>query len=276
MRKVVSREYKVMLDPGGFSDRGAAVETLRVGLGALAGAIGQIVVKGRLVEGLDRTIVFLDTPEDDLRRAGYLLRRRMGGGKAEYTLKCRSEDRYFAAGADLRAVAGFEGIEKLEEDIAPPFRCRFSHSNTVIPPKKTDLRAGALPTSLGEVAAFFPVLETLRSEGRTLPADSPIGVVNGIVAFERLLTGARVLFDGDHEDGGGGKAPIALILWSDGEGGRPLVAELSFRLEDEKERYPRALAGAARSFFEGIQRLDLARPAAATKTEFVYRDTDGD
>ena len=120
--------------------------------------IGRVVVKGHFDEEQERTIVFLDTPELALRRDGFVLRRRMAGEKAEYTLKCRSEDRYFAAGADLGTVKGFKADEKLEEDIAPPFRCRFSHSNTVRPPKKSGLRRGEPPGTLGEAAAFFPAL----------------------------------------------------------------------------------------------------------------------
>ena len=163
--KLVSREYKVMLDHEPFVDRRAALRALRDELDALAGAIGRIAMKGDFDEEVERTIVFLDTPETALRRGGFVLRRRMAGEKAEYTLKCRSEDRYFAAGADLRTVKGFKADEKLEEDIAPPFRCRFSHSNTVRPPKKSGLRRGEPPGTLGEAAAFFPVLGAMPTTG---------------------------------------------------------------------------------------------------------------
>jgi hypothetical protein len=273
--KLVSREYKAMLDHEGFVDRPTALRSLREELSGLAQALGRVVVKGHFDEEQERTIVFLDTPELALRGAGFVLRRRMADGKAEYTLKCRSEDRYFAAGADLSTVEGFKADEKLEEDIAPPFRCRFSHSNTVRPPKKSGLRRGELPGTLGEAAAFFPVVGVVHDE-RGIPPETPLRVVNGITAYERVYTGARLVFGGAEPDGDEEEASVALILWSDGDEGRPLVAEFSFRLEDEKERFSRGLSRSARSFFEGVQRLERARPEGRTKTEFIYRDADGD
>ena len=128
----------------------------------------------------------------------------MAGEKAEYTLKCRSEDRYFAAGADLSTVEGFKADEKLEEDIAPPFRCRFSHSNTVRPPKKSGLRRGESPGTLGEAAAFFPALGVVHDE-RGIPPDTPLRVVNGITASERVSTGTRLVFKGGSRTGTRGR-----------------------------------------------------------------------
>jgi hypothetical protein len=274
--RLVSREYKVMVDHEAFADRRAALGSLREELNALAGIVGRISAKGDFDEEKDRTILFLDTPDTDLRHGGFVLRRRMEGEKAEYTLKCRSEDRYFASGADLRTVEGFKSDEKLEEDIGPLFACRFSHSNTVRPPKKSALRRGEPPRTLGEAAAFFPVLGGGEHAGRAIPRGTPLRVVNGITAYERVYTGPELVFEGDGPKDGEEKASVALILWSEGEDGRPLVAELSFRLEDKKERFGRGVAKSARSFFEGSQQLGLARPEGTTKTEFIYGDGDGD
>ena len=275
--KLGSREYKVMLDHEPFVDRPAALGALREDIKVVAAAVGGMSTTGGFDEERRRTVVFLDTPEHDLRRGGFVLRSRMAGEKAEYTLKCRSEDRYFAAGADLRTVKGFKPDEKLEEDIAPPFHCRYSHSNTVRPPKKGGLRRGEPPRTLGEAAAFFPVLGAVHDE-RGIPMEAPLGVVNGITAFERVYTGTSLGFDGSGPDGddGEGAASVALILWTDGEAGRPLVAEFSFRLEDKKERFPRRLSRSARSFFEGVQGLEQARRDGTTKTSFLYRDHEGD
>ena len=100
--------------------------------------------------------------------------------------------------------------------------------------------------------------------------------MNDIAAFERVYTGARLVFERVEPGEGGGKASVALILWTDGEAGRPLGAEFSFRLEDRKERFSRGLSRTSRSYFEAVQRLDRARPAGTTKTGFIYRDADGD
>jgi hypothetical protein len=271
--RLVSREYKVMLDHGPFADRPAALGALRADLGGIAEGLGGVATRGRFERERERTIAFLDTPDLALRRAEFVLRRRMAKGKAEYTLKCRSEDRYFAAGADLRSVEGFEPDEKLEEDIAPPFRPRFSHSNTVRPPKGSRLRRGEPPGTLGEAAAFFPVLG-MSDDGVVAPNATLLRIVNGVVAFERVFTGMKLDFGGRGR--GDDEASVALILWTDGDAGPPLVAEFSFRLEDRKERFSRGLSRRARSFFEAVQRIDRARPEGTTKTEFIYRDTDGD
>jgi hypothetical protein len=93
--------------------------------------------------------------------------------------------------------------------------------------------------------------------------------------FERVHTGAKLVLDGGERDGPT-DAPIALILWSDGPDQPPLVAELSFRLDDKGEDFTRTLAASARVGFERLQRLPLARADGTTKTEYVYGDRRGD
>ena len=69
------------------------------------------------------------------------------------------------------------------------------------------------------------------------------------------------------------KATIALILWSDGQEGRSLVAEFSFRYRNTKERYEPKAAQLAMRFFEELQRLDWCLPEGRTKTQYAYRAT---
>lgn len=272
--KLTSREYKVMLDPEAFADRKSSLRSLAKALGGLAKGLDRLAVKGDFDETAERTIHFLDTPDLALRREGFVLRRRMTE-KVEYTLKCRSEDRYFAAGADLRTVNGFKTDEKLEEDLAPPFHCRFSHSNTVRPPKKSELGKGVPPKTLAEAADIFPILGSDREE-TGLRSDTPLRFVNDFTAYERVFTGLRLRFKDGRSDGADVESSVALILWTDGKKGAPLVAELSFRLEDKKERFSRELSKVARAFYEAVQGLDCARPQGTTKTSFVYRDAEGD
>ena len=105
--KLVSREYKLMLDHRAFADRKAAVAALWEEVEGLAGTIPAIRTKGTLGDEVEqRTVVFLDTPDHSLRRHGLVLRKRRQGEEAEYTLKSRSEDRDVAAGADLRTLRG--------------------------------------------------------------------------------------------------------------------------------------------------------------------------
>ena len=80
--------------------------------------------------GFDGEAVFREIEEELLTSFRHADRRAQDAA-VQYTLKCRSDDRYFAAGSDLRPAKRLDAKEKLEEDIAPPFRCRFSHSTTV-------------------------------------------------------------------------------------------------------------------------------------------------
>ncbi len=266
--KIVGREFKAMLDPTRFADQEAAVESFWEELEDLARTT-TVQTAGRFNKAENRQITFLDTPDLSMRRNGLVLRRRSGDDSDEYTLKCRSEDRYVAAGTDMGAVQGLDPKPKLEEDIAPPFRCRFSHSNTVT-------LSGNPPGSLGEVAAVFPLVRTLDHDGRLLAADIPVRPVHKMTAFERVHTGAQLVFDGLGPNGNDENASVALIVWTSGKSRRPLVSEFSFRIKDKEERFSRGLAIAARSFFEVVQRHDWCRPGALTKTEFIYRDTRGD
>lgn len=268
MLLVKSREYKLMLDQRSFREweEGAKrfwdeVKEFVVPLGLnFTGSLGGVK---------ERTVEFLDTEDHTIRANGYVLRRRVKkNGKAEYTLKYRTEDRYEAAGADISTqLPGNEA--KFEEDIAPPFRSRYSHSN-----KFDD--SGAVPDSLGKAARLFPALGQLRRDGMVCPPSTPLTAVNGIRAFERVLEekGLDLL---------GQKIDVALILWSNGPTGRPLVAEFSFRYpakkdddgdsDDNEESFTAPLSRNARRLFSTLQRMDWAHPQAMTKTEYVYRST---
>ncbi len=125
--KIVSREYKMMLDPAPFADRDRSLEAFWGDVVDLTKMFPSVrATKEAISLKEKRTIAFLDTPDVALRRQDLILRRRIGEGDSpKYTLKCRSEDRYYAAGADISAACGDDPESKLEEDISPPFLCRF-------------------------------------------------------------------------------------------------------------------------------------------------------
>jgi hypothetical protein len=126
------------------------------------------------------------------------------------------------------------------------------------------------------IAATFPIFQTLTQDGRPLAADIPLAPVHHITAYERVYKGASLAFEGLGPKGGDESASVALIVWTNGKAGRPLVAEFSFRVTDKDERFTRGLALAARDFFGVVLRHDWCRPEGVTKTEYVYRDTRGD
>lgn len=269
--KVASREYKLLVRHEPFTGPSEAAKAVWDEIEEAASTLATLRAKGSFEKKKARRVLFLDTPDHTIRRNGFVLRQRGANGETDFTLKCRSEDRYFAAGADVRAAKGLKAEPKLEEDIAPPFVCRFSHSATICPngggPRKT-------PKSLEEAAGLFPVLGGLRVDDRPCPPDTPVTVVNDIVVDETVWKGGKFVFgEGEQKYG---KAAVALILWTRGKSARPVAAELSFRLVDAEENYSRALAWSARAAFNLLQRLDCARARGMTKTEFIYRDASRD
>lgn len=144
-RPINSREYKVMPNEMGFTERKAGTKACFKELEELAKSAG-IQSEGSPDLRERRSILFLDTYDQSLRYSGFVLRKREDekDGATELTLKYRSPDRYLAAPINL------VGREKFEEDIGAPFHSRFSHSGTVPIGKKKGLE------SLGKVAKLFP------------------------------------------------------------------------------------------------------------------------
>ena len=274
--KVESREYKLLISHEPFADADAALKALWEEIEEAAKTLPMIRIKSKLDEKESRTIVFLDTPDHTLRRHGLVLRRRANDEGVEYTLKCRSEDRYFAAGTDVRAAEGLKAEDKLEEDIAPPFRCRFSRSATITIPEDRKAALRKTPKTLREATAFFPLLGTLRTDGRPCVSETVLAPVNSITIQECVWKGGKILFEPEGTEEESEKASAALILWSRGRESRPAVAELSFRIKDREERFNRDQATAAQEVYRLLQRLDWAWPEGITKTEYIYRDASHD
>jgi hypothetical protein len=258
---VSRREYKLMLDHRMFVDRKAAAVSFCRELHTCARPLKRIECDGEFEKTKRRQLAFLDTRDRAIALNRFVFRRRAeleGDRRVEYTLKCRSPDRYVAAGADVQAAKRLKAAEKLEEDIAAPFVVRFSHSNTVEGPGKS-------PETLADAARLFPALAKLERDGAPCPGELELHPVSALEAYERVLTGPTVTFNKT-------TAEIALILWSDGAQGRPLVAEFSFRYADRREGYSPKAARLAFEFFERVQRLDWCLPEGRTKTQYVYRD----
>jgi len=129
-------------------------------------------------------------------------------------------------------------------------------SNTVTSKK-------GLPDDLDEASKYFSALRTLTRDGVRCPGKFRLKPVNSLTAYERVLDGATIRL-GDVE------AEVALILWSAGRKGRPLVSEFSFRYKCKGEKVSGKTAHRAKFFFEELQLLDWCEPQSMTKTQFVY------
>ncbi|MCI0627623.1 MAG: hypothetical protein L0387_39235 [Acidobacteria bacterium] len=158
MLPVSRREYKVMLDHRRFVDRKRAVKKFWGEVCACCEGL-KVRCKDEFDTTDKRVIAFLDTANQSI-RANYLVFRQrfnVESGETEYTLKCRSPDRYVAASANVRASKGLDDRPKFEEDIGAPFVSRFSRSSTVLEPEEA-------PSSLKEAAKLFPGLGKLKGK----------------------------------------------------------------------------------------------------------------
>lgn len=259
MHPIISREYKVMLDHRMFASRKDSLRDLRRDLKRLGKRVG--VALRRKFDRIDkRTVQFLDTVDYTFRHNELILRKRtnVNNARAEFTLKCRLEDRYFADGVDLRPATGIKPEKKFEEDIAAPFRSRFSRSVTIA------AKDGPLPTTVSAAGELFPILSKVRCNGKKCSGKTPVQVVRGFTAHERVHKAPR--FD----LGGGVQASVAVILWSHRWKDRIVAAELSFRYGDPAENYPLKTVKRAFQLFMEIHTLDWCLPGGTTKTQFAY------
>lgn len=270
--KIKSREYKLLIDHGPFRHRKEAVEEIWREIRHAAKHLPAVRIKGALKEAATKSVRFLDTPDYSLRRNGLILRQRWNPAKAELTLKCRSDDLFLAAGTDVRPAKGIDADPKFEEDIAPPFLCRFSHSSTV-PCVRTSKsgKAPETPETIEDVAAIFPVIGTLSADERKLHRKVEIRTVQGIVVQETVWESDLIEIR-DEEDARPLKASFAAILWTRGQTDLPVIAELSFKLLTDDGVLSRSAASGARSLYRALQALDCYRSDARTKTEYIYRD----
>ena len=115
-------------------------------------------------------------------------------GATEYTLKCRTEDRYVAAGRDLRPGPQLEHDSKFEEDIGVPFVSRFSHSMTVSLDEHEKLAGKNYPDTLATAAKLFPALLTIRRDRLPCPPETRLAPVHGLKVLERVFTGQPSTF----------------------------------------------------------------------------------
>lgn len=262
--KIESREYKLMLHSVPFTDIKQGLAWLWQDIQELCDFL-KIPTEGEFDadDPKERRIAFYDSQDLTIRQNGLLLRRRSrkDSDKAEYTLKLRSPDRYLAGDPTLARGSTL----KFEEDIAAPFVSRFSQSLSA------DAQADP-PADLGAASRIFPALAGITNDGAVCSPKTPLYIVNGIEAYERVYKKPLVRFDAARP-AQSKKATVALILWSKGKKGRVWAAELSFRYADQGEVAPE-VARNARDLFSALQRSDLAAASGAmTKTQLIYLES---
>jgi hypothetical protein len=207
--RVTSREYKVIVDGSLLVDVDVALSDILDDIGDLARAVGLgVAEKFDAKDPNERTILFLDTPDCTLRENGLLLRQRVKrkNGKTEYTLKCRTEDRYIAAGKDLSPGPGLKHASKLEEDVGVPFVSRFSHSTTVELDDNDKLAGENFPEALSAAARLFPAVLSVHHDGLLCPPETALAPVDGRKSLNASLQDHCSVFPKD--------STVARLRWA--------------------------------------------------------------
>jgi hypothetical protein len=265
-RKVVSREYKVMLQAARF---GGTQKQLLVAAGQLwdelAGAVDPFVVgvDGELdTVSKQRQVTFLDTRAQHLWAAGYIFRVRgtVEGGRPEVTLKFRHPDRWVAEARQMKSRQ-IRATVKFEEDIKPPFISLYGFSTRGRIGRKN------VPTTLDAVSALFPDLQ--KRLGR-VDGSLSLRAVNGFAARELVVTGPILTIGAKPRV----EAECALIVWHDqrSRANHPMAVEFSYRYGSPGGRYSGKVARRAFNIFEMLQRdlTDWVDPNSTTKTALVF------
>jgi hypothetical protein len=265
-RKVVSREYKLMLQAARFAGDEAQLLTTAGQLwDDFAGAIGRFVpsVEGALdTISRKRLVTFLDSQARHLWAAGYVfrIRRRLEGGRPEVTLKFRHPDRYVAESRQMKSPHIRTEI-KFEEDVKPPFISLYGFS--------TKGRVGRkdVPHTLEAVTAMFPDLKKRLGK---VDGGLTLRPVNGLTVREVLVTGPFLTIGAKPHV----EAECALIVWYDHRrtASHPVAVEFSFRYGNSSGRYSGKVANRAFNVFEMLQRDlgDWVDPSSSTKTALVF------
>jgi hypothetical protein len=270
---LTSREYKLMLDTSRFHDRaGGSGELLALARFIVEKEGGAYVEQGVIDEDKGektRRTWYLDTPEKAFGSQGFILRvRREKEKEFALNLKFRGADRYLSASADVSyAPAGAKTESKFEEDVLPPFVCRFSRSTSV---KK--LEKEPAPENVDGAAALFPGLGALGIAGK-----APVGVTDGFRAHEVVRKTGGFRF------GDGPVIKMSQSFWylREAMDGYPMVAELSYDYDAPEidaleadptrlETFPLATVRGAHAVFRSLQ-LQSAwlDPAGTTKSAFA-------
>lgn len=283
-----SREYKLMLATSSFRGAEPAINnywTERLNplidrvLGRKSG--GDSRAEGRFSLEKQRVVRFFDTPNCQLRRNGYVFRKRVdapggiqGSGPEEGTLKFRSPDRLISAEARL------ENEDKFEEDISPviaraetgegEFPVLVNHAAVM-----RSQYASSAKAKIGNQDDIKTIHDVLDHFGETddplegAHEDAQLKLVSDFTAFERVYEGAEV------DLGKGVDAEFALTLWYDHASGQldqPVIAELSFAYDlDQGEDLDPNVPRRAKDLFAALQSPDaFFSPASDTKTTFAY------
>ena len=271
-KKVVSREYKIMLKAERFS--GENQRMLEMACCFWKDFIFEIDKFVHDTDGdLDtiktrRLITFYDTVTLCLRSNDYAFRERVeissdtdDEERKKLPLNLQHPDRYLSRGHNMAASVGRGSKTKFEEDINPLFCSLFSQS------AKQSINLQRTLQKMSDVTGIFP---DVKMGLDCFTPDKIITAVRGFRARELVITG------GNFQIGNNPKieAECALIVWYDDAESLtdPVVTEFSFRYGDEDEHYDSEVVRIAYNVFQVLQQKmkKWVDPDSMTKTAYVF------
>jgi hypothetical protein len=214
---VDSKEYKALLDPSRFaSNPSAAASSLLQALSSRLVALGfDKTVTGTFSAGDRDTLTYLDTAHScKLYNRGYTVRVRSGDHN-DIQFKFRHPDEELSYWTDVTG-AGKNAQTKLETDVTP---------GSLVLGHSTKQDATTTPATVADLIKQFPgasALSSLSTEALTK--------VGGVSVTQQE-------YDGPVSDIGQSQAEFTLTLWSVNNAATPAVAELSFRVDADDDKY---------------------------------------
>jgi len=219
------REFKVLLKAADFDE---SIESEVRDYWKLARRVaGELLINVRRAERERephyRDIVFLDTPDFDLYRGGYMLRVRrpyLGAKPAkvyELTLKVRGSDIARAANVDMTPAKGHAGRVKFKEELLlvsselGGMRSVFSHT-CQLPDQ-----SAPIGKRLSDFAAIFPILRTLGPKLSTPIAPAAPAPVQEVL-YDLGVFGFR----------GAKTAKVNMAVWRDPHTEKILIGEFAY------------------------------------------------
>ena len=225
--KLNSSEYKLLLAPTKFDDIDQGFRDYWAIVKTVAEEQGIPITESEHPYKIKRKeISFFDTQNLDLKKNGYMLRRknkynnghRIPG--SEFSLKFRSKRLKLAATADVVIGEGYtpkdEKIE-LESDIVYFTKINGGKEITYSVQNPVELDESQ-SFKVGEIAKVYPVLSSFD-----LPEDAELGLVAGVSAEEKMIR------PGKFEFGDGLKGRVDITVWIVELGGEQVkIPEFSF------------------------------------------------
>ncbi|MDI4664550.1 hypothetical protein K9U40_09460 [Xanthobacter autotrophicus] len=267
MQDIHYREYKILLRPQQFyapkrfEDYWGEIKNV-----AKKHGVG-VTTNENAFKRMVREVLFYDTPDYDLYRNSFILRKRTfyddGWPRPEHELavKFRSPDRERCIGMDMAPRMVGEVEVKFKEEILPlkdalgGMRSLYSHNCIVISP------GVVLNQGLRDIAAVFPAMSCVDVDG-----DTRIDLVNNIAVEE-------IQVDPGHFDFGHGyEAKATIAIWRNRASETSLVGEFAFQAKfqhyDEIHQKAKRLS---EEFFRDLQTLAPEWvQLGTTKTAMVY------